>query len=133
MSKKTDNKVKEMETDKPVPHICGLRLVSGEDVICILTLQKEHNRYIMQNPALIFLKEKEDAPGSFQIAFSPFCPAAHDGQISIVPDKLVGMYAPTEEIADQYRKFYRHPNISVPREGDSANDTPPNKEPKFEG
>ena len=125
MSKKT-NKTVDQLGDKP--HICGVKLVSGEDVICILALEKEQSRYMMQNPALIFLKEMDEEPGKFQIAFSPFCPAAHDGQISIVTDKLVGMYAPTAEIVDQYRNYYRHPSVAVPTT-EPANELPP----KFEG
>jgi len=127
MSKKTNPQDATEEKNKP--HICGVRLVSGEDIVCILTLEKEHNRYMMQNPAMIFLKEMEDA-GKFQIAFSPYCPAAHDGQISIVTDKLVGMYAPTAEIVEQYRSYYRHPNVSVPAEEPVK---PANNTPKFEG
>jgi len=129
MSKKTSKKTsKAVDQLGDKPHICGVKLVSGEDIICILKLEKEQSRYMMQNPALIFLKEMDKDPEKFQIVFSPFCPAAHDGQISIVTDKLVGMYAPTTEIVEQYRNKYRHPGVSVPT-AEPSDDLPP----KFEG
>jgi hypothetical protein len=120
-----DSTTTEHQLEKP--HICGVKLVSGEDIICILTLEKENNRYSMVNPALVFLKEKEDEPGKFQIVFSPFCPAADSGQLSIVTDKLVAMYAPAKNIAEQFRDNFRHPGVPAK----AANDV--EETPKFEG
>lgn len=106
------------------PHICGLRLVSGEDIICVLSLTEDKSTYTMLNPALIFLKEKEGEPGKYQIAFSPFSPAAHGGQLSVSPDKVLALYAPMEDIAVQFRENYRHPGIK---------EEPKEAPPKFEG
>lgn len=121
----SDSTKTEQQLEKP--HICGVKLTSGEDIICVLTLEKENNRYLMVNPALVFLKEKEDEAGKFQIVFSPFCPAADSGQLSLVTDKLVAMYAPAKNIAEQFRDNYRHPGI-LAKDAKDMEETP-----KFEG
>ena len=114
------------------PHICGVKLVSGEDIICLLSFEPENSRYLMQNPALIFLKEVGDDPSKFQIALSPFCPAAHGGQLSVVTDKIVAMYAPSAEIVDKFKMVYRHPGM-LEEQAKAESTEEPRKAPKFEG
>ena len=104
---------KETSTNEQLitPHICGVKLVSGEDIICLLSFEPDNARYLMQNPGLVFLKESVEE-NKFQVALSPFLPAAHGGQISIVTDKLVAMYAPNMQIVEQYKQHFRHPGMA---------------------
>ena len=125
----SDKEQSTTEQQLATPHLCGITLTSGEDIICILKLETDKNRYLMSNPALVLMKPSDTEEGKFQIVFSPYVPAAHSGQVSIKINSVVALYAPQEIIGDQYRAIFRHPGLvdMVPKE------EPKEEKPSFKG
>ena len=105
------------------PHITGVKLTTGEEIICLLSHDPDNARYLMQNPALVGLQPNEDNT-RLRIIFQPYLPAAHMGQISIVPNQLVAIYAPRKDISEEYRDKFRHTALQEAMEEST---------PKFEG
>lgn len=104
------------------PMICGIILTSGHEVICVMQHEKEKNRYFLNNPAIVGLKPDPKDPTKMNVFFSPFCPSAALGQVSVVPSQLVALYAPSEQLTNEWKNKFKHPGL--PQE---------EKRPKFEG
>ena len=104
------------------PMICGIILASGHEVICVMQHEKEKNRYFLNNPAIVGLKPDAEDPTKMNVFFSPFCPSAALGQVSVVPQQLVALYAPSEQLISEWKTKFKHPGLP---KGE--------KRPKFEG
>lgn len=105
------DKEKTTEQQLAEPHLCGITLTSGEDILCVMAHDVNDSIYHVSNPALVLMKQSETEEGKFQIVFSPYVPVAHGGQCKINKSSVVAIYRPDEPLAEQYREIYRHPGF----------------------
>ena len=114
------------------PHLCGITLTSGEDILCVMAVEAEE--YHVSNPALVLMKPSETEEGKFQIVFSPYVPVAHGGQCRIQKSSVVALYRPEDDLAEQYREIYRHPGFEkLLKQEEEARETQAKKELKEQG
>ena len=126
------DKEKTTEQQLAEPHLCGITLTSGEDILCVMAQDK--TEYHVSNPALVLMKPSETEEGKFQIVFSPYVPVAHGGQCRIQKSSVVALYRPEDDLAEQYREIYRHPGFEkLLKQEEEARETQAKKELKEQG
>ena len=111
-----------LQTAEVVGFSESLRFIEDVGIKNIMQHEKEKNRYFLNNPAIVGLKPDPEDATKMNVFFSPFCPSAALGQVSVVPQQLVALYAPSEQLTAEWKSKFKHPGIP---KGE--------KRPKFEG
>ena len=95
-------------SDNPQPaQVQILKISSGEEIIGKVTDLVVQDRQIIcvQKPAVIIL-QPTDNEGKFGIGLAPYAPYAVENTIHIMPNHVIGVMQPTEQLVDEYNSQY---------------------------
>lgn len=94
--------------DKVAPkQVQILKLSSGEEIIGQVTdlVVEERQIIVMEKPAVIVL-QPTDNEGKFSIGLAPYVPYAVDNTIHLMPNHVIGVMQPTQQLLDEYNTHY---------------------------
>ena len=89
------------------PQVQILKLSSGEEVIGKVTdiVIEERQIIVLQKPAVIILQPTEN-DGKFSMGLAPYAPYAFENTIHIMPNHVIGVMQPTDQMKNEYDTHY---------------------------
>jgi hypothetical protein len=114
------DKEKETPEAKAEPHIQILKLASGEEVIGEVqdVVVQDRQIIVLSKPAVIILQPADnDKDGSkFSIGLAPYAPYAHENTIHIMPQHVIGVMQPSDQMKSEYKNHYGSSLITPKKE-----------------
>jgi hypothetical protein len=85
-----------------------LKLSSGEELIGTVSDFEVEGRQVIkiEKPAVIILQPVEGQDGKFGIGLAPYAPYAENNEVSIMPQHVIAVMQPTNNLKNEYNTHY---------------------------
>jgi len=85
-----------------------LKLSSGEELIGTVSDFEVEGRQVIkiEKPAVIILQPVEGQDGKFGIGLAPYAPYAEKNEVSIMPQHVIAIMQPTDNLKNEYNTHY---------------------------
>tara|TARA_B110000858_G_scaffold129905_1_gene147674 strand:+ start:143 stop:463 length:321 start_codon:yes stop_codon:yes gene_type:complete len=93
-----------------------VKLSSGEELLGKVSDLELDGRQLIQieQPAVVMIQSHPTEEGKFNVALAPYAPYADKNLVSIMPQHVVALMAPVNNIIEEYNRIYS--KIAMPKE-----------------